>query len=135
MGEMSDKNRRRSRSGGLGQVATVPTQTRPTPPPPRPSKTKPTPKPTNRQRREYHNRADTFMGHVDQVMNPGKIYRDPGTEGIGRDRVVPALSELALAGKRVIEDKMNAGKMKDGGPTKRKKSIDGIAQRGKTRAK
>lgn len=119
---MSDKNRRRKRKFGDPLRVTSPTT--------------PTPKPTMRQRKEYHNRPDTLVGHIDQVMNPGKIYRDPGTgPSIGRDRVVPALSEALLGTGRFIGDKMNAGKMKDGGPTKRKKSIDGIAQRGKTRAR
>ena len=101
----------------------------------------PTPKPTKRQRKEYHNRADTFVGHVDQVMNPGKIYRDPGKgPSIGRDRVIPAASEVALGFKRFVEDKMDGEKMAYGGKPKSKKvkgkakSIDGIAQRGKTRA-
>lgn len=109
--------------------------TRPTP------KSLPKPKPTNRQRKEYHNRADTFVGHVDQVMNPGKIYRDPGKgPSIGRDRVIPAASEVALGFKRFVEDKMDGEKMAYGGKPKSKKvkgkgkSIDGIAQRGKTRA-
>ena len=126
---MSEKNRKKNRNQkvDITPVADPRTAT-PTPPT--------TKKPLRRERKEYHNRANTFLGHVDQVMNPGKIYRDPGAgPSIGRDRVVPALSEVALAGKRLVEDKMNAGKMKDGGPTKRKKSIDGIAQRGKTRAK
>ena len=107
---------------------------------PRPMTT-PTSKPTNRQRKEYHNRADTFVGHVDQVMNPGKIYRDPGKgPSIGRDRVIPAASEVALGFKRFVEDKMDGEKMSYGGKPKSKKvkgkakSIDGIAQRGKTRA-
>ena len=132
---MSEKNRRRSVVPREMRVDNVPTKTRPTPPPTRPSKTTPTPKPTERQRRKYNNRADTLFGHIDQVMNPGKAYRNPGETGIGRDRVVPALSEALLGTGRFIGDKMNAGKMKDGGPTKRKKSIDGIAQRGKTRAR
>jgi hypothetical protein len=133
MDKMSEKNRRRF--SGVRDMRT-PTKTRPTPPPTRPSKTTPTPKPTERQRKEYSNRADTFIGNVDQVMNPGKIYRDPGKgPSVGRDRVIPAASEIALGFKRFVENKMDAGKMKDGGPTKRKKSIDGIAQRGKTRAK
>lgn len=108
--------------------------TRPTP------KSLPKPKPTNRQRKEYHNRADTFVGHVDQVMNPGKIYRDPGKgPGLNR-RVIPAASEVALGFKRFVEDKMDGEKMAYGGKPKSKKvkgkgkSIDGIAQRGKTRA-
>lgn len=123
---MSEKNRRKNRNQ---KVDITPAPDRRTATPTSPI----TKKPSSRERKEYHNRANTFLGHVDQVMNPGKIYRDPGTSR--RDRVVPAVSELALAGKRLVEDKMNAGKMKDGGPTKRKKSIDGIAQRGKTRAK
>lgn len=100
----------------------------------------PTPKPTKRQRKEYHNRADTFVGHVDQVMNPGRIYQDPGKgPGLNR-RVIPAASEVALGFKRFVEDKMDGEKMAYGGKPKSKKvkgkakSIDGIAQRGKTRA-
>lgn len=106
---------------------------------PRP-KSLPQAKPTNRQRKEYHNRADTFVGHVDQVMNPGRIYQDPGKgPGLNR-RVIPAASEVALGFKRFVEDKMDGEKMAYGGKPKSKKvkgkakSIDGIAQRGKTRA-
>ena len=125
------RKRRNRKSAPLPDIA----DTRPKP------KSLPQAKPTNRQRKEYHNRADTFVGHVDQVMNPGKIYRDPDKgPSIGRDRVIPAASEVALGFKRFVEDKMDGEKMAYGGKPKSKKvkgkakSIDGIAQRGKTRA-
>jgi len=97
--------------------------------------TVPQPKPTKRQRKKYHNRADTLLGHIDQVMNPGKIYRTPGTRGVVDDRIVPALSEALLGTGRFVGDKIKGMRGMSAGGSLKTKGIDGIAKRGKTRAR
>ena len=91
-------------------------------------------KPTKRQYLEYHQRADTLGGHLDQVMNPGKIYRDP-TIRRHDDRVLPALSEVVQATGRFVGDKIKGMRGMSAGGSLKTKGIDGIAKRGKTRAK
>tara|TARA_R100000329_G_scaffold61575_1_gene54888 strand:+ start:127 stop:525 length:399 start_codon:yes stop_codon:yes gene_type:complete len=92
-------------------------------------------KPTKRQRKEYHNRADTLGDHLDQVMNPGRIYQDPG-EGPGLNRrVIPSLTEIMRATGRFAGDKIKGMRGMSAGGSLKTKGIDGIAQRGKTRAK
>ena len=92
-------------------------------------------KPTKRQYLEYHNRADTLGGHLDQVMNPGKIYRDPTLPRHHHDRIIPALSEVIQATGRFAGDKIKGMRGMSAGGAAKTKGIDGIAQRGKTRAK
>ena len=97
--------------------------------------TVPQPRPTKRQYLEYHNRADTLGGHLDQVMNPGKIYRDPTLPRRHDDRVLPALSEVIQATGRFAGDKIKGMRGMSAGGSLKTKGIDGIAKRGKTRAK
>ena len=94
-----------------------------------------TKKPTLRQRRQFHKRADTLLGSIDQAMNPGMILRDPDKGRRYDDRVVPALSEVLLGTGRFVGDKIKGMRGMSAGGSLKTKGIDGIAKRGKTRAK